>query len=51
MDQNPPGSGQGQQHQQPKYDPSNGGHYGMLLSSSVIILAPKKSFLARRVAL
>lgn len=28
MDQNPPGSGQGQQHQQPKYDPSNGGHYG-----------------------
>lgn len=39
MDQNPPGSGQQQQHQQPKYDPQHGGHYGMLPSSHIIILA------------
>lgn len=42
MDQNPPVSGQGQQHQQPKYDPSIGGHYGML---PIIILAPGGSLL------
>ncbi len=30
MDQNPPVSGQQQQHQPPKYDTSQGGHYGML---------------------
>ena len=43
MDQNPPGSGQGPQHQQPKYDPSNGGHYGML---PITILASGGSVLA-----
>ena len=46
MEQNPPGSGQQQQHQPPKYDPQHGGHYGMFPSSHIIILASQYWFLA-----
>jgi len=37
MDQNPSGPGQQQQHQPPKYDPNNGGHYGMLPAPCLVL--------------
>lgn len=41
MDANPSGSGQQQQRQQPVYDISHGGHYGMLRSTLRILLHPR----------